>query len=123
MEKKNHESNLIFIFFKDCQNELLGLLPLLSNLEVIDLIPIVHKKLNLNKDSVFDLYGKFNQLLDYTKTLNEQNITTYTEITLILKSNEENNKENNNLEGEEKSKNLENEEDIKENSNLSIFLC
>lgn len=121
MEKKVSESSLIIIFFKNLENELLGLLPLINDIEVIELKPIIKKKLAFPKEANLEFYDKNSQQLDDFKTLKEQNITAYNEILLIIKSKDQKELENNEI--PEKNQNFDkSSEEVKESShNISSF--
>lgn len=85
MDEKSQKSNLVFIFFKSFQNELYGLLPLLSSLEINDLKPTIQQKLKLPKGVPFDLFSKDEKLSDIM-SLEQQGLTPYSEITISFPS-------------------------------------
>lgn len=124
MEKHAPDSSLLIVFFKSLDNELLGLLPLLNDIEFVDLKPIITRKLAFAKDATVEFFDKNSQQLDDFKTLKEQNITAYSEILVIIKQKFQKEPENKEIaEKNEKNPNPDkSSEEVKESShNISTF--
>ena len=83
-DRPDSQSALMMIFFKNTENELYGVLPLLSNLEVIELKPIIRKKLPLPKElAVFEIL--FNDLtLNDNKSLSSQGVTPFSDLVISV---------------------------------------
>ena len=81
---KKENSSLFFIFLKTPSNELSCFLPLISTLPVHDLLPIIHKKLNMSKEVPLGLMSPQIGLLNETMTLSELGIKPYSEVFLVI---------------------------------------